>query len=238
MNALTSRQGSSYFNWTSLLFKTTFNFVLPYKITDEEQVIVKDLEYYKGMVQLVSTTPLHVLFNYMGVRFISERGDDGSLQMHKVEHEFAQKTKGLKAMPHHWEGCLEEVRRLFPMPLSRLYVDAVVPPETKVAAESIVSHVAESFAKTIKKHTPWLDKVTRDRAEEKLAKIKYLVAYPDWISDNSQLDADFGLRPGSTDDELLKIVPGKYFESLNNIRRFVVAREFRELKKVHDPDKE
>ena len=238
MNALTSRQGSSYFNWTSLLFKTAFNFVLPYKITDEEQVIVKDLEYYKGMVQLVSTTPLHVLFNYMGVRFISERGDDGSRRMHEVEHEFAQKTKGLKAMPRHWEGCLEEVRRLFPMPLSRLYVDAVVPPETKVAAESIVSHVAESFAKTIKKHTPWLDKVTRDRAEEKLAKIKYLVAYPDWISDNSQLDADFGLRPGSTDDELLKIVPGKYFESLNNIRRFVVAREFRELKKVHDPDKE
>lgn len=186
------------------------------------------------MARLVAKTPLHVLFNYMGVRFISERGDDGDGEMAQVEFNFAQETSGLLRMPYHWEGCLEEVRRLFPMALSRLYVEEVVPPETVIAAEGIVSHVAESFSTIIKSHTPWLDKATRDRAEEKLAKIKYLVGYPSWLVDDAQLDAHFGLKGDSN----LKIIRGKYFESLTSVRRFVVAKNFRELKKVHDPDTE
>lgn len=217
--------------------KTTNNFEnLPYDgFSDLDEVVVTDLEYYKGMADLVASTPLHVIFNYMGVRYISERGDDGSEAMLKLEFEFANATTGLQRMPYHWEGCLDEVQRLFPMALSRLYVDEVVPPETVVAAEGIVAQVAESFSTIIKSHTPWLDKETRDRAEEKLAKIKFLVGYPSWIIDDAQLDAHFGLKG---EDSYLKIIKGKYFESLAAVRQFVVAKSFRELKKVHNPNQE
>lgn len=72
-------------------------------------------------------------------------------------------------------------------PLSKIYVEKFISPETKQDVTNIINETISYYRKMLKDET-WLSEQTREKAIEKLDAIKPRVAYPDKWRDYSGLD--------------------------------------------------
>jgi len=96
--------------------------------------------------------------------------------------------------PARVEACITTTTELLPWPTGRLFVDATMEPSAKPEAKSMVSGILNAFYELVDEN-PWLDDETTKLAKEKAKAISQFIAYPDFLTDNSQLDKYFGQIP-------------------------------------------
>ena len=185
------------FSWSALvkLFVQQFNLQAE-KITADTQVIVGDVEYFRRLPKILAETPLHVVYNYLGMRlFYTFRNQSDT----PIE-----------------EQCLAVVTAKFDQAVSRLYVDEhVTPGVTKQQAAKLIADIRASFRRVIQKGAKWLDEKTRAKVLEKESATKFESVFPDWLLDDSLLDAHYGLD----ENKNLSVKTSHFLETMLDIRR-------------------
>ena len=154
-------------------------------------IYVQDIEYFKQLINLLNTTPKHVIYNYMGWTVISRYRNFVGGRVRETFTQFEQIfdfeprstiinfTKPFEFEPL-WKHCINRVINVFPWNASHRYVKRFVPKRVKHDVTKMVKMAKYSFEELIR-YSDWLDDVTREMAMEKLDSMQQFVAYPEWL---------------------------------------------------------
>jgi len=76
--------------------------------------------------------------------------------------------------------CTNVVNNIMPLSLTKFFIDKNLSKETRNETKKMLGYIKESMVTRISK-MEWLDKETKDKAEEKVIKMKEVIGYPDAI---------------------------------------------------------
>ena len=232
----------NYIDWT-LLLRLHIGSV---DITDlpsdlNTTVVVKDIGYYQQIAPLIEKTPLHLLYNYLGVRFLDALAPtfaDGHLVA--ITSQYLQRRTEVARLRPLWRRCVDETARLLPLPVSRLYVGSQLPKieKRKEAAHRLIAELRLALREYLGdpqgSGSFWLDAESRMEALKKAEATSYNVGYPKWLLNGSvNLDHRVGLNKDG-----ISIESGNYLESVLSVRRFRAAKEVRDLGRVRSASNE
>ena len=144
-----------------------------------DQLIVSDDAVLPGLSQLLASTPMAVISQYLSWRVLEAHSWADSAPLITEEFAFHGQLVGGRSKPATDEWiCLSATRDVFGFQLAQRYVERFVAPELKPAVSQLVTRIraamSDHFARAL-----WLDDETRARAQEKLTQVVANVAYPD-----------------------------------------------------------
>jgi endothelin-converting enzyme/putative endopeptidase len=124
-----------------------------------------------------------------------------------AEEDFAFNRKylrGAAAMPPRWNRCAALVNRDLGEAIGRIYVEKYFPADRKQRMLKLVGQIEDAMATNIQS-LDWMTPATRQRALEKLHKVRAKIGYPDKWRDYSRLVV-------SRDDALGNAFRGRQFD--------------------------
>lgn len=175
-------------NWLSLIRRVFKYARVP--ITEQDEVVVQDVAYYKNLPSILRTTPNRILANYIGWRFISRYADFTTQEFVNAYFEFQKVAQGQKKPEKQWEICYNIVDSYFPYTIGRLYVDSAFNGKSKREIEMLVASVKSAFRKELDRYD-WMDTFTRKRAKEKLDEMLVSVAYQPFLMNDTLLESNY-----------------------------------------------
>ncbi len=171
------------------------------QVTPTDQVHVQTLSYLVEAASILENTPISAVQNWFGVLITVQLKE---LLPEALQREIANYT-GSSPKPR--KATCSRLLNQLPAVQGRIYIDTHFSPKEKAEAEMMVRSLRVAFEQDLANHTEWLDERTRRAAMEKLAAIKQVVGYEDWIVSDQALTADYFHLNSQT------IVKGKFFES-------------------------
>ena len=165
---------ASYFKGMGLGGVTTFNLAQP--------------EYLKEVSDIIFDEPIEAIRAYFAWNVINAAAAYLSDDFVRANFEFFGKTmSGQEEMQPRWKRVTNTINGAMSEALGQLYVAKYFPPEAKKRMLTLVDNLKEAFAQRIES-ADWMDRGTKDRAQEKLAAILVKVGYPDTWRDYSLLE--------------------------------------------------
>ena len=130
-------------------------------------------------------------------------------------HHFTGET----AMPERWRHCVELTDDLMGQALGRAYVRRYFTGEARARSQALVGEIEEAMHRSLESRD-WMDGLTRQHAEEKLAAVARKIGYPDvWRSYQG-----------------LVIRRGDFYWSVRSARAFEERRKLSEVGEPPDPN--
>lgn len=99
------------------------------------------------------------------------------------------------------EECIKNVITYMDIALIPTYSKLYLPSSVFAEVSNMIKNIKLEFIKLLRKNS-WLDNKTRSSAAEKINALKYIIAYPSWLNNNSLLEKIF--------DEVDKISSWKF----------------------------
>jgi predicted metalloendopeptidase len=151
-------------------------------MTRPEHVNVSEPSYFTGMADLIDDVDLQTWKDYATFKLINASAPLLSTPFVDAAFDFNGRVlAGLKAQPERWKRGTRMVEGGMGMALGRIYVDRHFPPAAKQRVDLLVTNVLAAMKESIDS-LAWMGAETRGRAQEKLAKFKPYIGYPDkWI---------------------------------------------------------
>lgn len=152
-------------------------------------ITVNDPKYYTAIARLLRDEKPAALRDYLAWTVMRETAN---LLGHAwVDEAFTMQKQllGMKELPPRWRRCVHRVDADLGELLGQSYVKAKFAGDSKARAIQLTKSVFAAMAVELD-NLPWMDAPTREAAKQKLAKMTYLVGYPDkWRS------YDFAVSP-------------------------------------------
>ena len=118
-NELTSNR----VDWLNLTNRIYSKLGSPIKVSANELVIVQDIDYYKGVTQLIAKTPQRVVANYLGWNAVMSMGSFTTKKFKEVVFQFNKVVSGVEKQEEVWQTCVNSLSNTLDYAVSRLYVD-------------------------------------------------------------------------------------------------------------------
>jgi putative endopeptidase len=150
-------------------------------------VIVGQPEFFTGLEQLLRTTPVPVLRDYLRYQLIHAYASTLSKSIDDESFSFyGAVLRGQKEQRPRWKRSLDEENRALGMILGRIFVKEYFPESAKNRYNNLVEAIRTSYGERIDK-LDWMSPATKAKAKEKLAAVTKKVGYPDTWKDYSGL---------------------------------------------------
>lgn len=183
---------------TGLEWQTELNKLLlyansSYRITNDTQLFVSDQIFFKQLKLLISETPTHVLYNFMGwitvvhnVDYLDEKLRNLKWQLVKNISNGDRFSDTLYLLP--WRKmCFEFVDTVLSFPLVRIYVENFLRKDQKTKTLKMFENLKESVRQQLLNNV-WLAESDRELLIENLNSIEASLLYPEFIMDDHLLD--------------------------------------------------
>lgn len=173
-------------------------------------------DYFKGMAELIASSDLATVRNYLRWNLVSSMAE--LLPKAFVDQDFAfyrQTLVGAKEIKPRWERCVELTDDHLGEALGRIYAEQTFGAEGKARMAVMVAALEKALAEDIR-NLPWMTEGTKKEAMGKLEAIANKVGYPDVWRDYSAL----------------RIVRG---DAIGNAQRGVSFETDRQLAKMGKP---
>ncbi|KAF8785573.1 Endothelin-converting enzyme like protein [Argiope bruennichi] len=193
------------------------------EITKEDLVIVRDLPYAEKISHYIRNEKnFRQISTYLGLRVLL------SLLTHLPEnftvalHEFYRDNGVPLQISDRWKICINRINSIFGMIAGFLYVKEYFSLEDRNEVRKLVLDLSFEFEKQLL-YNNWMDRETKKAALEKLRAMKVNVGFPDWITDESNLD-DFYIKTNmpTMEDEVfendLKITQYRIMQLIKSLR--------------------
>ena len=164
---------------------------------DIKDVNVTSVKFFEGMNALLRSVKPAEWQSYLSWHII--RSLAPALPKAVVDESFAleREITGQPAQRERWKRCIDATDSALGELLAQPYVEARFNKDSKEAVEKMVFAIRDAFGRELD-GLSWMDPTTKARAHEKLAKMAYLIGYPDkWIK------YDFDLDPKSYSGNLI-----------------------------------
>ncbi|MBD0321702.1 MAG: M13 family metallopeptidase, partial [Gemmatimonadetes bacterium] len=155
-------------------------------------IVVRQPDYLAAMNQIVASTPLPVLKQYLTVRLVDSYA--GALSRPFVDAQFAFRGKALQGLEENrprWKRGVGAVEGALGEAAGRLYVQQNFRPESRTRMQQLVENLRAAFREGINE-LEWMGPETKTQAQAKLSKFNVKIGYPDQWRDYSALE----IRPG------------------------------------------
>ncbi|CAG2108774.1 unnamed protein product [Medioppia subpectinata] len=212
-------------DWLKLTNDIFTQFGSTIRVKSDELVIIQDIEYYKGVTELLSVVPSRVVSNYLGWMAVMSLGSYTTKQFRDTVFNFDKVVSGVQKESELWENCVNNLLSTISYAVSRLYIDKNFSQKDKQEAANIISDIKDSYNELIKE-SDWLDESTKNKSLFKLNAIKQNVGYPDWLLKNEDLDNYYNLKE--------KVDKKKSFEGFLNLQFNSGFRAFKALREKVD----
>nr|XP_020667187.1 kell blood group glycoprotein isoform X2 [Pogona vitticeps] len=180
-------------DWLSCL-RAAFH---PVKLNVSQQIVVHDIEYLKGMSQLIEEWQKRrdVLQIYMIlclVRNLSPALDRRFQEANQKLTDMIESstTESLTVKPDRWRKCLSETSTFFGPILGKMIVQEIFPQKAKDLAELIFAEIRN----TIHSHldsVEWMGYQARQEAKEKIYSLHVEIGYPEKIFQTDEVDDEY-----------------------------------------------
>jgi predicted metalloendopeptidase len=160
-------------------------------------VVVRQPDYLAAMNQLVASTPLHVLKQYLTTKLVDNYA--GALSSPFVNAQFAYRGKALQGLEENrprWKRAVGAVEGSLGEAAGRLYVQRNFRPESRQRMQQLVGNLRSAFQEAIDS-LEWMSPATKVQAQAKLAKFNVKIGYPDQWRDYSALEVRRGDLAGN-----------------------------------------
>ena len=188
-------------------------------ISDAPAVVVSQPSYLKAFAAAVNDTPVDRWKPYLKASLVNGFAPYLSRPFVDAEFGFYGRTlRGVKEIQPRWKRAVNTINANMGEMLGRLYVEKHFKPEAKARMEQLVENLRLAYREGIE-GLDWMGPETKRQAQEKLAKFRPKVGYPNKWRDYSQLEVK--------KDDLVG----------NVIRAFRVENEYQLGKVVTSPPK-
>ncbi|MEZ4299230.1 MAG: M13 family metallopeptidase [Polyangiaceae bacterium] len=156
---------------------------------DIQDVNVTSVPFLEGVQKLVDSTKPAVWKSYLTwhilratAHMLPKAIDDESFRMQAA-------ITGQKEQRARWKRCVAATDGALGEALAQPFVKKHFTPAAKEATEKYVAEIGRAFGAELEK-LAWMDKATKEKAREKLAKMAYLIGYPSkWRTYDFTVDA-------------------------------------------------
>ncbi|KAK8193365.1 endothelin-converting enzyme [Phyllosticta capitalensis] len=200
---------------------------------EADTVIVKSVEYFRQLSQLIRSVPTDVLYAYFQWNIIREWADsvyrDLRIPLRRFNNQLAGRPDD--AIQDRWRTCQQEVDSNMPWILSGAYVQArAFGQDSKSLGEQIIDDIRAIYEERFPNYD-WMAKDVQERSKKKVSLIGKKIGYPD-KSPNV-------LDPRSVQEFYanLTVSRTKYFENKLNITYFSSNRSWDDLLRPTDKDR-
>jgi predicted metalloendopeptidase len=191
-----------------------------------DTVIVSDPGYFVALEGILKENNIDDWKNYLRWSVIDVNASYLSTDIDKTNWEFySRDLRGAKAMRDREKRALSTLNGNIGEALGKLYVDAKFPPEAKAKAEKMIKNVMLAFESRIK-NIDWMTPETKEKAIEKLRKMKVKIAYPDVWKDYSTLGSTSVKNGGSYFDNTLHLKKWSHNKAIAKLGKEVDKSEW------------
>ena len=156
-------------------------------VSQDVEIDVAQPTFVTGMAEIIATTGLDILKDYLKIEVISSASSYLSPEFEQASFEMYGKTlSGKQAMEPQWKRVLNTTSGALGEAVGQLYVQQFFPQEAKTRVESLVENLRTAFGQRVDQLT-WMSDSTKKAAHEKLGTIRVKVGYPNKWRDYSGL---------------------------------------------------
>ncbi|MBW8362865.1 MAG: M13 family metallopeptidase [Kaistella sp.] len=191
-----------------------------------DKVIVGELKYYQNMDSWMNERTLPLIKEYMKARLLSGNAGNLDQRLDDLNFNFYSKyLQGQKEQRAMNKRGLSLVNGVLGEAFGKLYVDKYFSAEAKQEMEVLIDYLKMAFKDHIN-NLDWMSPVTKQKAQEKLAKFSVKVAYPDKWKDYSKLNLSSPAEGASLYSNLQKVSGWQYQKSLEKVGKPVDKTEW------------
>ncbi|XP_014258629.1 neprilysin-4-like [Cimex lectularius] len=203
-------------NWLSFFRRITKDVDL--EINWNEEVIVREVDYFFKLVKLMKATPAKTVANYLHWWVVMIFGSKISRDLKDLTFRFEQAFTGATAQRPRSKNCVENTNNALQMAVGYSYVQKHFDKSAKREAMEISENIKSAFKEEIDRLS-WMDGPTKKAAKKKVEMMTQNIGYPPWFANVSALEQFYdGLEIG----DLL-------FQNEINVRRFKFKKSISKL---------
>ncbi|GMT11384.1 hypothetical protein PFISCL1PPCAC_2681, partial [Pristionchus fissidentatus] len=175
-------------------------------LSDNETIIIRETEYFKGIQHILKDASKRVLANYISWRIVQGFSPFLPPTAREPFYQFKANQTGMfnSPPPDRWEDCVTLSVIMMDMPVGKLFVEHFfdrVRAMTKM--NELTLYLKTEFIKQL--HVlDWMDDETRERAISKANAIEYKSGYPEVLFDDEWMKKQWGI-PFRPDEPLLHL---------------------------------
>ncbi|KRB40570.1 M13 family metallopeptidase [Phenylobacterium sp. Root700] len=156
------------------------------------RVVVAENTAFPKIAAIYAKTPIETLKAWSAFNVVDQAAPYLSKDFDQANYEFRSKTlSGQPVQQPRWKRGVSAADNNIGEALGKLYVEAYFPADSKAKMEALVSDIRTAMKARIDK-LDWMSPATKVKAQEKLAKFRVKIAYPDKWRDYSALSVKDG----------------------------------------------
>lgn len=155
-------------------------------VSNLDSIVVGQPEFYTALNNELKLTPLDVWKNYMQYNYVIDFSSYVDDKTFADKFAYNQALSGAKQPRPRWKRALQTQDAALGEALGQLFVKEYFDETAKKRYEDMVEAVRVAYKKRIE-NLPWMSKETKEKAYDKLAKMKKKVGYPDKWKDFSAM---------------------------------------------------
>ncbi|KAK7072003.1 hypothetical protein SK128_020725, partial [Halocaridina rubra] len=214
---LTNLTSATFVDWLKFL-NTVFSEV-SINIDNNTIVIVNEIEYIKELSLLINSTRSRTIANYIMWRLVKFLGDETNEAMRDVSFQYNKVFSGISTQIPHSLLCISKANKYMGEAVGVEYVKSYFPQQTKDDTSTITEDIQEAFKESLASNT-WMDKETKLKAIEKADAIIKLIGYPDWFTNDMELESYY--------NELQELSEDNHFLNIKALRLWMTTLELSE----------
>ncbi|XP_077523703.1 neprilysin-1-like isoform X2 [Amblyomma americanum] len=152
-----------------------------------EPVTIFAEPYYVSTTKFLRTVSPRTLFNFMGWSEFVSRAGYASKRFRAAKLNYTKDAYGLMKDPPLWKKCVKLLTSSMREVVGHLYVRKKFSSRAKRNVEKMSYSMKHMFQKRL--HSiKWMDEATKERAQNKLRKMRPKIGYPKWMMDINNLE--------------------------------------------------
>ncbi|WP_018615185.1 M13 family metallopeptidase [Segetibacter koreensis] len=156
-----------------------------------DSVIVGQPEFYETLSEEVQLTPIEDLKNYLRFHLVNNSAPYLDKKTYGNYFDFRKSLTGTSVPRPRWKRVIDAEEDAMGEALGQIFVKEYFNENAKKRYTDLVENIRDAYKDRIKKLT-WMSDSTKEKAIEKLGKIRKKVGYPDKWKDFSALKIDRG----------------------------------------------
>ncbi|XP_067136029.1 neprilysin-1-like [Centruroides vittatus] len=153
-------------------------------ITEDEEIIVRDTEYFRKLPGVIKNCSKRQIANYLGWRIMEKQYN----HLPKIFKEEMLRYKNISSnlALQRWKICVTLTNIAFGYAVAHSYISHFFSDISKCDIKEMVDEIKFTF-KNVIQNTKWMDNETKNEAIKKIEFMSDNVGYPDWIMDKRRL---------------------------------------------------
>lgn len=194
------------------------------KISKKERVVVYAPQYLANLTDIIkeynnSTEGKIILNNYLVWQTVRSLTSCLSKPFRDAYKGLRKALIGAEGGEEPWRYCVTDTNNVVGFAIGAMYVRELFQGDSKAKAEEMINSVRTAFKENLKQLS-WMDKETRELAEEKADAITDMIGFPDFILDVEKLDERY---------KELEVSDNNYFQNNLNANQFNLRRNLQNL---------